>query len=196
MTIATSRRGWLLAALLLCAPVASAHKATENARLPVVGPAPAFTLTTDTGESLALSDLRGKVLLVSFIYANCTDTCPVLTAKMRELQRRLGGEFGSRVYFVSITVDPEVDTPAVLHDYARAQGANLDGWSFLTGTPVQITDVIHRYGGFAKKSDRGDVDHLFLTSLIDRTGMLRVQYLGVRFDVGEMQRDVQSLLRE
>jgi len=189
-------RALLLALLLSPCPMAWAHASKDNARLPVVGPAPPFALTTDTGQRLALADLKGKVLAVTFIYATCADTCPMLTAKMVDIQRRLGSHFGQRVRFVSITVDPEIDTPEVLRDYAKAQGALGEGWSFLTGTPGEIKDVLRRYGVYAKKSERGGVDHLFLTSLIDRTGMLRVQYLGTRFDPGEMHRDLQKLLRE
>lgn len=186
-----------LVALLMssCVP-AWAHTAMEDARLPVIGPAPQFALTAESGKRVALNDLRGKVLAVTFIYATCTDTCPLLTAKMADIQRRLGRDFGPRVQFVSITVDPEVDTPQVLRAYAKAHGANLEGWSFLTGTPSETAVVLRRYGVYARKSERGGVDHLFLTSLIDRSGMLRVQYLGVRFDPGEMQRDLQNLLRE
>ena len=198
MTMLSScgRAVFFVALLLAPAAGASAHATLEDARLPVVGPAPQFALTAETGERVALSDLRGKVLAVTFIYATCTDTCPLLTAKMAEIRRRLGRDFGPRIRFVSITVDPEVDTPEVLRAYARAQGANVEGWSFLTGTPGEIAEVLRRYGVYARKSERGGVDHLFLTSLIDRSGMLRVQYLGVRFDPGEMQRDLQNLLRE
>jgi len=186
----------MLAMMHASVPVAWAHATIENARLPVVGKAPQFALTAETGERVVLTDLRGKVLAVTFIYATCADTCPLLTAKMVEIRRRLGRDFGPRVQFVSITVDPEVDTPAILRAYAKAQGANGEGWSFLTGTPSEIAEVIRRYGVYARKSERGGVDHLFLTSLIDRSGMLRVQYLGVRFDPDEMYRDLQKLLHE
>jgi protein SCO1/2 len=186
----------LLAVLLAGSPAAWAHAAKDDARLPVVGPAPLFTLTAATGERLALADLRGKVLAVTFIYASCADTCPLLTAKMVMVQRLLGADFGPRIGFVSITVDPEVDTPEALRRYAKAQGATADGWNLLTGTQSEINDVLRRYGVFARKNPRGDVDHLFLTSLIDRKGALRVQYLGVRFDPAEMQADLQKLLRE
>ena len=124
------------------------------------------------------------------------DTFPLLTAKMAEIQRRLGSDFGARVRFLSITVDPEVNTPGVLRNYAKAHGAKPDGWKFLTGTEAEIRDVVRRYGSYASKTANGAVDHLFLTSLIDRAGILRVQYLGVRFDPDELQRDLQRLLRE
>jgi protein SCO1/2 len=172
------------------------HEDGKHARLSKIGPAPDFTLTTQDGKPLSLASLRGKVAVATFIYASCTDTCPLLTAKMAGIQKRLGSDFGSRVFFVSVTVDPERDTPEVLGRYARAHGANLGGWAFLTGSPAQIREVSRSYGIFVKKQERGDVDHTFLTSIIDQGGMLRVQYMGVRFDPEEMLRDIRSLLRE
>jgi protein SCO1/2 len=115
---------------------------------------------------------------------------------MAVIQKKLGADFGKRVRFVSITVEPEVDTPVVLKAYGEKFGADPRGWSFLTGTTPEIQDVVRRYGAFAKRVKPGDVDHLFLTSLIDRKGMLRVQYLGYRFDPDEMLRDLRALLRE
>ena len=112
------------------------------------------------------------------------------------IQQRLGADFGPRVRFVSVTVEPEVDTPAVLKAYAERFGADPAGWSFLTGSGTEVNDVVRRYGAFAKRVKPGEVDHLFLTSLVDRRGMLRVQYLGYRFDPDEMLRDLRSLLRE
>jgi protein SCO1/2 len=145
---------------------------------------------------LSLRELRGKVVAVTFIYTSCTDTCPLLTAKMVRLQSHFGADFGARVFFVAITVDPERDAPEVLKRYAQVHGANLAGWAFLTGTPAEIRQVARQYGIYIKKTPRGDVDHTFLTSLIDRGGTLRVQYLGVRFDPDELLRDLQSLVRE
>jgi protein SCO1/2 len=84
----------------------------------------------------------------------------------------------------------------VLKAYAERFGADPAGWSFLTGSGAEINDVLRRYGAFAKRVKPGEVDHLFLTSLVDRRGMLRVQYLGYRFDPDEMLRDLHSLLRE
>jgi len=165
-------------------------------RLPKIGPAPEFNLTNQDGKRLALEDLRGKVLAITFIYASCTDACPLLTAKMTALQSRLGPAFGSKVFFVSITVDPERDTPPVLKNYAAAHRANTAGWGFLTGTSDEIRNVAKRYGIYSKNTPRGDVDHTFLTSLVDQSGMLRVQYMGSRFDPDEMLRDLLGLLRE
>ena len=187
------RRRALLVALSLGAAVPAPAAA---ANLPVIGPAPAFALTDQAGRALALADLRGKALAVSFIFTTCSDSCPILTAKMADVKRRLGTDFGPRVNFVSITVDPLNDTPARLRGYASAHGADVPGWHFLTGKPDEIADVVRRYGAFARPSDRGGIEHLFLTTLIDRRGNLRVQYLGWRFDSDEMSRDFRSLLNE
>ena len=172
------------------------HESKDNQRLSKIGPAPEFTLTQQDGKRLALKELRGKVLAITFIFASCTDTCPLLTAKMAGLRDRLGPDFGSKVYFISITVDPERDTTETLKRYAEAYKANLAGWAFLTGTKAEIDDVAKRYGIYHKKTTRGDVDHTFLTSLVDQNGTLRVQYMGVRFDPDEMLRDLRSLVRE
>jgi protein SCO1/2 len=189
-------RSVLFVLLAACALHAWGHGSAAKGRLPTVGAAPEFALTDQSGDRIALADQRGKVLAVTFIYATCKDTCPLLTAKMAVIQRKLGADFGPRVRFASITVEPEVDTPAVLKAYAVAHSADVAGWSFLTGSSAEIQDVVKRYGAFAKRVKPGDVDHLFLTSLIDRKGMLRVQYLGYRFDPDEMLRDLRALLRE
>jgi protein SCO1 len=196
-----TRHGWYLCMLIVLLVVGwrapgLSHKGEEGERLSKIGPAPAFTLTAQDGRGLSLNELRGKVVVVTFIYASCTDACPLLTAKMATLQDDLGMDFGPKVFFVSITVDPERDTPEVLTRYAQAHGANLAGWAFLTGTPDQIQAVARQYGIYYKKQAAGDVDHTFLTSLVDQSGTLRVQYLGVRFDPDELLHDLQSLLTE
>jgi protein SCO1 len=185
-----------LAIAVLVASAGASPAADTRYALPRIGPAPEFTLTSQEDRRLALRELRGKVVAITFIYASCVDTCPLLTAKLAGLRSRLGRDFGSRVAFVSITVDPERDTPAVLKRYAAEHGAKTDGWMFLTGTPAEIQQVARRYGIYYRKTPRGDVDHTFLTSLVDQTGTLRVQYLGVRFAPDEMLGDLRSLLRQ
>src|ERR1700722_293655 len=161
--------------------------------LPEIAPAPDFTLTSQDRVPVSLADLRGKVVAVMFIYTLCTDTCPALVPTMSFIQDRLGHDFGDKIAFVSITVDPERDTPEVLKEYALAFGADLRGWSFLTGAPEAIHDVARRYGVFAARTPEGEVDHSFLTSIVDPRGVLRVQYLGARFDPEEFRRDLLSV---
>jgi protein SCO1 len=97
---------------------------------------------------------------------------------------------------ISITTDPERDTPEVLNGYAEAFEANLAGWRFLTGERAAVFDVAHRYGVAVAKAADGQVDHTMLTTLIDRQGTMRMQYLGYRFDEEEFHRDLQSLMNE
>lgn len=192
----TKRRpSWAI--LLLAWLSASAFAAPAGpAGLPVIGPAPAFVLDSATGPRVALTDLRGKVLVLTFVFTTCTSTCPILTAKLVDVARALGSDFGNGYAFVAVSGDPLHDTPARLRDYARAQGADTPGWFFLTGAPGDIGAVVQRYGAYAKKTDGGAIEHLFLSSLIDRSGRLRVQYLGTRFDPREMLRDLQRLAHE
>ena len=162
----------------------------------MMGAAPDFTLVSQDHKPVSLRDFRGKVVAIAFIYTSCTDVCPMLTAHMASVQEKLGSTFGSKIDFVSITVDPERDTPDVLKEYAQNFGADHKGWSFLTGDPAVVHEVGRKYGVIAKKAANGDVDHTLLTSLVDPNGILRVQYLGVRFDVEEFRGDLVSLLDE
>ena len=141
MPTAWRSRTALFVLLAACALHGWSHGSAAKGRLPIVGTAPEFALTDQFGDRVALADLRGKVLAVTFIYASCKDTCPLLTAKMAVIQRKLGADFGPRVRFASITVEPEIDTPAVLKSYAAAHSVDVAGWSFLTGSGAEIRDV-------------------------------------------------------
>jgi protein SCO1 len=188
----------LIVALLTGPTLVQAHEASheEDQRLPTIGAAPDFALTSQDGAKVTLEDFRGKVVAVTFIYTWCPDVCPMLTDTMARVQDELGQDFGSKVAFVSISVDPERDTPAVLREYAAAFDADLTGWSFLTGAPAAIREVAHRYGVAVAPAAGGQVDHTLLTTLIDRRGTMRVQYLGYRFDEEEFRHDLLDLVNE
>src|SRR5438477_9828732 len=140
-----------LAAVTLALNGGASRHATLAEPLPKIAPAPEFTLTSQDGAPVTLADFRGKVVAVTFIFTLCTATCPVLTPMMSFVQDRLGADFGTKIAFISITVDPERDTPDVLKEYAQAFGAKLTGWSFLTGAPATIRDVTRRYGVYTSK---------------------------------------------
>jgi protein SCO1/2 len=191
------RAGLVLALATLVSPTAAgAHDASHEQRLPMIAPAPGFALTSQDGLPVTLGDFHSRVVAVTFVYTRCADVCPLLTDKMARVQDELGAAFGPEVAFVSITVDPEHDTPEVLKEHAAAFDANLDGWSFLTGAPAEIREVAQRYGAAVAKPADGQVDHTLLTTLVDRDGTMRVQYLGHRFDPEEFRRDLLSLLNE
>jgi protein SCO1/2 len=190
------RRARALLFALLVAPPLHAHDAGHDERLPVIGTAPDFTLTSQDRTPISMHDFRGKVVAVAFIFASCTDVCPMLTDNMARVRERLGDAFGREIAFVSITVDPERDTPEVLKEYAQSFDANREGWSFLTGEPSVVHEVGRKYGVIAIKKADGDVDHTLLTSIVDPNGKLRVQYLGAGFDLEEFRGDLLNLVDE
>ena len=188
-----------IATLSLLGPATRAHDGgrahlSQRHTLPTIGPAPEFKLTSQDGAPVTLQDFRGKVVAVTFIYTSCQDTCPLLAAKMAQVQDELGSDFGTRIAFLSITVDPEHDTPDVLKQYASVYEANPAGWIFLTGPAAVVSDIARRYGVVARRTVDGNVSHILLTSIIDQRGRLRVQYVGERFDPEEFRRDLVSLL--
>jgi protein SCO1/2 len=164
--------------------------------LPVIGAAPDFALISQDGSSVSLKDYRGKVVAIAFIYTTCPDVCPMLTANMVQVQDVLGDQFGHSVAFISITIDPDRDTPAALKAYADTMGAKLQGWAFLTGTSASVSEIARRYGVFVEKAAGGEINHTLLTSLVDAKGMIRVQYAGYSFDPKEFRSDLLSLMGE
>jgi protein SCO1/2 len=186
------------AALLALAAAGSvpgfASRAMAAEPLPRIGPAPAFTLTDQNGNRLSLRDLRGRVAVVTFIFTTCSDTCPVLTAKLVAIHRKLAA--GDPVFFVGITVDPLNDSPAVLKKYAAAFPAPPSHFAFLTGDFDTIHRVVRSYGVYYSRKEKGGIEHTFLTSVVDPSGTVRVQYLGTRFDPNEFLGDLRSLIEE
>ncbi|MFQ5854338.1 MAG: SCO family protein [Anaerolineae bacterium] len=149
--------------------------------LEVERPAPDFTLVNQDGEVVSLSDFRGSFVLLDFIYTSCRTVCPMLTANFRRIQDELGDRFGSGVFLISVTIDPEYDTPEVLKAYAETFGAGLSGWAFLTGEPETVYQMMDEYmQTFEEKAPR-DIDHTALTVLINPAGEERHRYWGTGY---------------
>ena len=121
---------------------------------------PDITLQNQAGQPVTLSSLKGKPVLLDFIYTSCPGPCLVLTARMKKIARDLGPQLGRDITMVSITVDPEHDGPKQLAYYVKEQGANFPGWHFLTGTPQQIDDVMANFKLKRVKESDGSVDHI------------------------------------
>ena len=156
--------------------------------------APDFALTDQSGAEVTLASLRGKTLLIDFIYTHCPGPCPILTGRHAQLQRELAPETRARVHFVSISLDPERDTPEALASYARARGADTASWSFLTGEPERVRDVLKRYGVFAQKSvNPGEVDHLVVTLLVDADGRIVKRWFGVEDGVAALKQGLEEV---
>lgn len=159
----------------------------------IEGKAPELALVDQSGQPLTLTELRGKVVLLTFTYSACADVCPLITAAMVTLQQRLTAAERQQVFFLSVTAQPEVDTPAVLYAYANRLGVDLASWAFVTGPPQAVQAVWQAFGLTVKRRAKGVVDHPAWTFLIDREGMVRYRYLGSLLEVGTMLEDMRTL---
>jgi protein SCO1/2 len=137
---------WALACgVLFGLPILRSVRRQLGASPVVLGTLPAFALTDQAGRAYGTRELEGKVWVADFIFTACQEACPLLSQRMQELARRtkhLGPDF----HLVSISVDPERDTPARLAEYAARYGANPVRWSFLTGPADAIEAAVT--GGF------------------------------------------------
>lgn len=162
--------------------------------LPVYGTVPVFDLTDERGALFPSSRLQGRPWIADFVFTGCTDSCPLLTARMAELQRRL-----PHARLVTFTVDPDRDSPARLLDYAHKAGADPVRWSFLTGPVDRLRAlVVH---GFkltmlrGDPSDRGEILHDNHLVLVDARGRIRGYYAADPHGANEIARDAAILGR-
>lgn len=137
---------------------------------------PDVSLIDQHGGAVSLASLRGKPVLIDFIYTSCAATCPVLTAKMVSVARELGPALGASVTIVSITLDPEHDSPAQLARYAKAQGADANGWLFLTGKPARIDSVLALFKLRRTREEDGSITHSVSAFLLGPDGRQVRQY--------------------
>jgi protein SCO1/2 len=160
---------------------------------------PIFTLTDQTGHQVSAAALRGQALVVSFIFTTCHDVCPLITAQLARAQARVRSDgLTARVRFVSITVDPAVDTPPVLARYASRYGIDQATWHFLTGPPDEVARVVRELGvvtaapsagatatsaGPAAAKAAGRVGHTSLVLFVDPQGRVAERFTSLDLDV-------------
>jgi protein SCO1/2 len=142
-------------------------------------PLPAFTLTNQEGQVVRAEALRGRTVIVSFIFATCRDACPLVTSQLVRAQAELrAAGLGPAVRFVSITVDPVADTPDVLRRYADRFGIETVTWDLLTGPPDEVGRVVREMGVFVT-NERGDPAHQNLVLVVDSRGKIVQRYAGL-----------------
>lgn len=169
---------------------------SPNPSLAVIRPAPDFTLLDVEGRAVRLSELRGRVVLLSFIYTSCPSACPLVTQRMAVLQRRLREAEISRVTFLSVTVDPERDSAAILARYAKGFRADPDRWRFLRESPERLHPVLAAYAEWTRTLPTGEIDHPARLYLIDAGGAIREIYSLSLFDERQAFLDIRALLRD
>ena len=156
--------------------------------------APGFRLVDQDGAEFALEDTSGAAVLLDFVFTRCPGPCPILTASHAELQHELRPGIRERTRFVSISLDPEYDTPERLREYALARGADLSGWSFLTGDPEVVASVVRDYYVGSTPTPDGSIDHTVITFLIDPQGRIAQRYFGLEHPSHEIAADIEAVL--
>ena len=142
--------------------------------------APAFDLIDHASKRITLEDLAGKTLLLDFIFTRCPGPCPILTSRNVAVERLLSDTLRLQTHFVSISIDPERDTPEDLANYGRARGADLEHWYFLTGEPAAVARLVREFGVGTSRSTGadGDIQHIIVSFLIDPEDQIVKRYLG------------------
>lgn len=190
-------------AALVC--LLSAFSATSAVRsssppstLADIGPAPAVSLIDATGRPFELASLRGKAVVVSFIYTTCNGSCPATTHNLYRVQEALkeAGLWGERIHFVSITLDPARDTPEVLGRYAKIYDADPAAWHFLGGPLDRVARVLAAWDMWARINAAGVLDHPSRIFLVDPRGRRREIYNLEFLTPESVLQDVRGVLAE
>jgi protein SCO1/2 len=196
--------GWVaFAALALAVPMgALLFRQTLSRELPVLVELPAFSLVAEDGKPFRKEDMLGRVWIADFVFTSCADACPRLQSKMKKLQDRLVPlEQGGNIGLLSISVDPERDTPDKLKQYAEVFGARAGLWRSLTGEQQEVERTVVRgfHTAMAKVPRDGadphlaafDIMHGERLVLVDRLGRIRGFYDAD--DRDRLLRDARSL---
>lgn len=159
----------------------------HSARVAINQAVPEFTLTNQARTRIALSQLRGKVVVMNFIYTSCAlpQFCYRMTNHFSVLDSRFTGRAGRDLVLLSVTFDPTRDTPEVLADYAKQWKADTARWHFLTGTSDEIERVAVPLG-LDYFPDEGLITHSLRTVIIDRAGRLRANVEGNQFTAQQL----------
>ena len=183
---------------MLSTAIAEDQAISINPSLAVIGKAPQFTLFDTSGKPTRLADYRGRVVLVAFVFTTCPGVCPLISKQMSVLQTELKKEklFGRKAGMLSITVDPETDTPDVLAEYATTYDADASGWKFLYDTPEKMKPIYRAYDEWTKKTEKGQLDHPARVYLVDAKGNIREIYSLAFFSEKQALLDIKALLRE
>ena len=169
------------------------RQATQSKALPVLGQVADFHLYDTESREFGLTQLKGKVWVADFIFTTCSGICPVMTKNMAALHRSFLLVDG--VEMVSITVNPENDSPGVLAAYAKRYHADLKKWHFLTGARAEIQKLaVH---SFKIGSVKEPVFHSDRFVLVDRQGRIRGYYEGTEDKrIGGLFKDIVTVTKE
>jgi len=181
-----------ITALAVTAPPDAGFASAETAPLPEI--APEIALTDHEGNPFSLSALRGQAVLLDFIFTTCPGPCPMQTAAHVRLWKRLPSELRERTHFVSVSIDPATDRPALLRRYGEARGVDFASWTFLTGEIAAVQSVLDAYGVGKTRAPDGELIHTLITFLIAPDGKLVRTYAGLSTPDAEVIEDLRRSL--
>ncbi len=147
-------------------------------------------------------DLKGKKVILSYIYTHCPDICPLTTHNIILIKEQLDKEGIKDVDYVEISFDPERDSPSVMKNYAMSRGINSNNWHFLTGDKKTVFNLldelnVHAMPGDTTITPKGDTLYYFIhtdrISLIDKSGKLRKNFNGSRVNKNELVNSIKEL---
>lgn len=184
----------LVAGLMLIVGGPAYAQGSDWNRLDADEPAPAFSLTDQDGRSVALKDFRGKVAVLTFMYTECKDVCPVLPQILARADKWLTEEERAKVRFVGITIDPRRDTPEKMRAFMQAHGLEPARWTLLTGSLAQLTRVAADYGVAVRPDAQGELVHNAVYVLVDPRGRLRTEFHGLSTPTAAIAEALRGLL--
>ncbi len=157
---------------------------------------PDVKLVNQDGRPFNTHTLKGRALVVTFIYTRCPlpDQCPLMSANFAQLNAALGAdpELRKRARLLSVTLDPEFDTPAVLRSYgATYAGGKFEGWDFATGDPAEVRRFAESFG-LIYKAEGGQVTHSLRTAVVGADGKLLKIYRGNEWKPEEVLSDLRG----
>jgi len=158
-------------------------------------PVPDFVLTDQAQKEIRLSQMKGKVVALTFGYSRCPNPnyCLRLSNNLGKVERRFHDKAGRELVLMTIAIDPEHDQGSVLTEYAHSFGANPEAWHFLTGTVADVKSVAAMFG-MNFWSSEGLLTHPLHTVIIDRDGRLAVNLEGNQFTAKQLGDLVQSVM--
>jgi protein SCO1/2 len=154
---------------------------------------PSNALLDQRGEPFAMAQLRGKSVVLNFMFTHCPGICPLQTQALLRVRARLPEAVRERVHFVSVTVDPEHDSPGVLAAFAAKQGVSGEGWTFVTGPAPRLAALGDDYSVRALPAGAGPLDHRTEVRLINARGELMQTYTGNPLDEPRLAREIQTV---
>jgi protein SCO1 len=170
----------------------------------ILGQVADFTLTNQTGAAVSLTDLRGRVWVADIIFTRCAGPCPRMTQQMKSLQDSLPPTSQARL--VTLTTDPDFDTPPVFKAYGERFGANPKRWMFLTGPKSEIATLAIESLKFTaiekRPEDRADPADLFIHStifvVVDKQARLRgvFETTGEGVDPARVRSEILAAVRQ